>query len=321
MNNLRSFFTTAGIAVGLALTADATMITHEAFLFGGELPNTAAGEYKSRPVGDNTNGDGLSNQGPTVDNFMGTWSTNHATSNNVYPRVIESSLNYANHLPSSGGAVQLGRYGGSGGFTVSAARNHDAGGTDFREWEPTPQTWGSFLFDLDPAWINSSSSMNIRFSFARDNSASNREINFGVSGANLFSVSRSEGGGGSDSFQGTDALTSGTHLVVFQIIDRDQLPGTTEEVNFWLNPDLSSGNLGAATGTMTDWDFLRTSGDVNVFSNLRFETSVANINQFVYVDEFRLGTSMESVTIPEPGTLMLVGVALGSLLLFRRRNA
>lgn len=293
---------------------------HESFLFGGEFPDPSAGEYKSRPIGDNTNGDGLSNQGPTVGDFMGNWSTNHASSNNVYPRIIESSLSHPNHLPSSGGAVQLGRYGGSGSFNVSATRSHDAGPESFREWDPTPETWGSFLFDLDSAWIDSTSSMNVRISFARDNNASNREINFGVDSTNLFTVNRSGGGGGSDSYLGTDPLTAGTHLLVFQIIDRDELPGSTEEVNFWLNPDMSGGNLGPATGTITGWDFLRTAGDVNVFSQLNVSTSVANTNQFMTFDEFRLGTSLESVAIPEPGTLVLVGIALGGLLFFRRRR-
>lgn len=36
-------------------------------------------------------------------------------------------------------------------------------------------------------------------------------------------------------------------------------------------------------------------------------------------DEFRMGTSLDAVLIPEPGTLALVGIALGSLLFFRRR--
>lgn len=38
-------------------------------------------------------------------------------------------------------------------------------------------------------------------------------------------------------------------------------------------------------------------------------------------DEFRLGTTLgDVIAIPEPGTLALVGIALGSLLLFRRRR-
>jgi hypothetical protein len=37
-------------------------------------------------------------------------------------------------------------------------------------------------------------------------------------------------------------------------------------------------------------------------------------------DEIRVSTSWEATAIPEPGTLALVGVALATLLLFRRRR-
>jgi hypothetical protein len=41
--------------------------------------------------------------------------------------------------------------------------------------------------------------------------------------------------------------------------------------------------------------------------------------QTFHVDMIRVGTTFDAVVIPEPGTLALVGIALGSLLLFRRR--
>ncbi|MCH8513665.1 MAG: PEP-CTERM sorting domain-containing protein [Kiritimatiellae bacterium] len=47
----------------------------------------------------------------------------------------------------------------------------------------------------------------------------------------------------------------------------------------------------------------------------------SNNTQTPRFDEFRMGTSLDSiVVIPEPGTLVLLGIALGTLMLFRRRK-
>lgn len=87
----------------------------------------------------------------------------------------------------------------------------------------------------------------------------------------------------------------------------------------YLNPDLSSGKPSQATleaniGTL-GW-FPSQALEV-----LKFEALLNPNTAATYFDEFRIGETWESVTpIPEPGTLVLVGIALGSLLLFRKRR-
>ena len=82
-------------------------------------------------------------------------------------------------------------------------------------------------------------------------------------------------------------------------------------VSIWFNPDFS--NLGAADFvSTTDTRFGRDGGTIS--SIVYFGDNVVN-TQYT-IDEVRIAT----VAIPEPGTLMLVGIALGSLLLFRHRK-
>jgi len=79
---------------------------------------------------------------------------------------------------------------------------------------------------------------------------------------------------------------------------------------------LNANNVFQITRSVTNDTEISLSGHLNVHT---LDWSQRNFNP-IY-DEIRFGTTMESVMpIPEPGTLVLVGIALGSLLLFRRRR-
>lgn len=67
------------------------------------------------------------------------------------------------------------------------------------------------------------------------------------------------------------------------------------------------------------WDYTATASLGGSFTGIGFRNGGGQSN--FRSDEFRLGTTWEAVAIPEPSTFALVGIALGSLLLFRRRKA
>ena len=95
--------------------------------------------------------------------------------------------------------------------------------------------------------------------------------------------------------------------------------GNYDTVTVFVNPDLSFGSsenagLGsvvAVRDTLTD-----------TLSSFYFRTggsSPADAETFI-VDSIAVGTTWEAIAIPEPSTLVLLGIALGSVLLFRRRR-
>ncbi|MCC5848554.1 MAG: PEP-CTERM sorting domain-containing protein [Verrucomicrobia bacterium] len=111
-------------------------------------------------------------------------------------------------------------------------------------------------------------------------------------------------------------LASGTNLVVLSIAR----PGGSGDNTYslWLNPV-----PGAPQGT-PDWQGTLNWGIVVDGGSQGFYgfdmTQSFNGIQSVLVDELRFGTSYDAVSpIPEPGTLVLFGVLLGTLAVFRRR--
>ena len=102
-----------------------------------------------------------------------------------------------------------------------------------------------------------------------------------------------------------------TYLAVGRLSKSDE-SGNYDQLSVLLNPD--SLTEPATWGATTTENIGISSVDTLVFR-------VGGGTSFAYsVDEFRVGTSYDAVVIPEPGTLVLLGLALGSLLLFRRRT-
>jgi hypothetical protein len=115
---------------------------------------------------------------------------------------------------------------------------------------------------------------------------------------------------------GIDIVADGsTYLFLSRATKGTGTSPTNSTIDFWFNhSDTSSvGALGGATFTTgADSKIGRESGAYNVvFAQLAFGNRV---------DEIRFGDSLtDVVAIPEPSTFALLGIALGSLLLFRRK--
>ena len=89
-------------------------------------------------------------------------------------------------------------------------------------------------------------------------------------------------------------------------------------LDVWLDPGAESNTpvLTATGGSLTNESTVTIN---NFLATLHHSGSSSNAG--TYFDELHIGTTWDSVNvIPEPGTLVLLSIALGSLLLFRRRS-
>lgn len=119
-------------------------------------------------------------------------------------------------------------------------------------------------------------------------------------------------------------LTTGTNAgdLVFMVakITIDTNPGAAETISLWINPTTFDGTE-ASLGTATLDNVSLGNMGISSINSIAFGSNyVSTSNPTLGLDEIRMGHTLASVTpIPEPGTLALVGIALGSLLVFRRR--
>lgn len=113
---------------------------------------------------------------------------------------------------------------------------------------------------------------------------------------------------------GMNATLGSTHLLVLRATKGAGASPSDSSVDFWLDPtfsDLSTGTPDYQSGTISKWG-----RDDQSFNGLYLNSGTRN-----YIDEIRVGESLEDLNlIPEPGTLVLVGIALGCLMIFRRRT-
>jgi len=103
-----------------------------------------------------------------------------------------------------------------------------------------------------------------------------------------------------------------THLLLFKLTI-DRTAGADDTVDLWADPTATSeGALGTPTASVTA-NLLDGSGDQ--LSQFDFTGS----NDYL-LDEFAIGETFADVVIPEPASVVLVGLG-GVLLLSRRRAA
>jgi hypothetical protein len=285
------------------VVVEGTLLTYEGFDYssGANLAGQSGGSGWRTPSGGDWLPDGASGGGPA-----GT--------------IASSGLNYSSagytsaqaaHLPVSGLALTAGRnhrylaidagavYDTAGfrdgGNRLGAA---DAGGVG----SINNTLYGSFL-------LHSSDWSAARMIFElNDNGASPaNDLRIAQDSAGSgFSLSNGDGNGLST--VSSTPTSSNTYMIVFRVDFSDQNNG--DNLTFWLNPE--AGISAPATGGIS-----LTNTRNFTFNNIEMRA----VNGNVVFDEFRMGTTWESVAaIPEPGTLALVGIALGSLVLFRRRK-
>ncbi|GEM_PF-2854653 len=207
------------------------------------------------------------------------------------------------------------------GFTPTGNRMETAG-TTFNEVAVVNLTAGNYLD------FNSDSVVYVSFllnAFRNGNTGS--QLSF-VSGDNASLIQLGElnsidgflgvtaGGSSSTSSGLMDAdidLVGTQNLAVFKITT-SSTGNDTIEGSFW------NSATGTVTGEPMAWDVTHSFSESGTGVALRIDTSDGFANLTSGVDEIRIGNSFSEVTaIPEPSTLMLLGLALGSLGLFRRR--
>ena len=124
------------------------------------------------------------------------------------------------------------------------------------------------------------------------------------------------GSGDADDISFVDSglnLASGTNFVQLRIEQRHVTNQNQSKYELWLNPTSLSD---PADFTHFESFGLATNNNGFGFDSFGISQSL-NGEQSVFVDELYLG---EVSAIPEPGTLVLVGITLGALMLFRKRR-
>ncbi|MEX2381343.1 MAG: PEP-CTERM sorting domain-containing protein [Opitutales bacterium] len=290
-------------AMALAPLASATLIGYESF--DGYTDGFLDGQETSSTTG-----------------FAGTddWTGGTVSARSFWARP-DDGLNYSN-LVSSGGSAEIARTTSYNDDTTHTATLASSSSTS-----NTPdEVFFSALINADGYTAKSDDATNHGVEFRFLHESGGRPLGFGFGGASggnetaaktLFV--RGEDGNPSTSVRSASDLVlgDGTNLVVLSI----SRPGGSGDNTYslWLNP-----NPGAPQGT-PDWQGTLNWGIVVNNSSFGFYgfdmTQRFNGEQSVFADELRFGTSYDDVTaIPEPGTLVLLGLALGAMAIFRRRR-
>lgn len=138
-----------------------------------------------------------------------------------------------------------------------------------------------------------------------------------INGANSKTQARN-----SDQLASVDTLIQYgvTYLAVVRYSGWDATAGVYETTTVWLNPTTTDENTSEASITASvTTDNAGSEG----FQGVAFRTYFTNSANKVYIDDLRVGTTWDSVVIPEPGTWAL-GLSAGVLaiaLLRRRRRS
>jgi len=291
------------MALGMIHTADATLIVADDFRV------TVDGQPDNYDQGD------LYTQSPTRTGFDADsgWGENFSQTANAFSVDSGSGLSWSGNsatyaIDGSGGA--LARGGATAGFTE---RYFDTGVGDGDEF------WGRFLWN--PEGESGTFSQEITFNVsgrgrvgsqnASDEDQFAIRIGSTANQAQIFAYNESaESNGGA--LVSLSANT--THYVLFQVLV-DRTPGGAETVRMWLNPDNLSNIQNGIADSAATLDFM---GSGDTLGNLYVRMATANQGM---IDELVMGHSMYDVgVIPEPSTLVLVGLAFLSLAVFRKRR-
>jgi hypothetical protein len=151
------------------------------------------------------------------------------------------------------------------------------------------------------------------------------QFGFDTNGVGASNNTRASGGIADDASQqkfftrdGTQAADSvfgpvvnptTTYLLVLKI---EKNGSSYDEITLFINPDSTDENTQTSTVVATGASTLVTP------SFFLFRFARHEVVDSYYLDRFRLGTDFESVVIPEPATLVLLG--LGALSMMRRRR-
>lgn len=263
----------------------------------------------------------------------------------LYNESFDYSAQLSNNDPIGTGAGGISHFSGnstaldwvSSGLTHSAL-NNETGGAIFHDRDSGNRTTSSSdpsFLPLDPFtpsspgdtfWIagliqyNDPGSVTVAF----NNGEAVNRWGFGIdSSNNVIAVGAVGAGAATNNDTGVDAVADGsTYLFLARGTVGTGTSPTDSQLDFWFNPsDTSSvGALGGATWSTSGSGskFGRHNGGGNdTYTTVSYSFNATSSA----VDEIRFGNSFEDVIgVPEPGTLSLVGLALGSLLFARRHR-
>lgn len=292
----------------LLAPAQATLLVYEPF-------SLATGDYAAGSIsGQNSSATGFN---PATD-----WT---AALGDVRPiNVSTTGLSYDGLQTQAGsGSVTAFRTTAStGGFTSTASRNGTAVAPAAVDNILT--VWSSFLFNFDLKDITSNSANPFALVIGFERAlvvGINVDAHPTLQRTAFSSVGNTSTGSGQ--FLGANPLSENTtHLF---LVKAERNFDTNEETfSLWINPTLGVDETELATPTInivTSAQFpLFTAGDSFSLGTRAHLANVSSVSQELYWDEFRLGTTLASVTpIPEPGLIALLAglTALGAV--FQRR--
>ena len=280
-----ALITTAAL-MGFAPSAEAAVIASDSFVATGD---GAGGTYATG---------GLYGQNPTatLTGFTGAWSnTNDSGTTDI---VAQSS------------GLSHGLVAGSTGAGAISTAGATAVRSVFRELSAVPESgayYASFLMESNG---NRRGSLGLREEAERDTAVTDSSggISVGFWGSNGIQAWVN----GSSTTILSDYALNTTYFVFIEILDNGS--GTNDTVNIRLyssgNVDLESPDASVSitdqdiTGTMTHLAVMKDWGNSNA--------------EHATFDEFRFGTTLDSVVVPEPGLLGLLGI--GGVLVFGRRS-
>ena len=252
-------------------------------------------------TGDYTAGSRLEDQTgtPETGGYGDPW--DGGNTNFGYPGVTATGLTYTG-LASSGGAAELNRT-NSGTFV----RGSEADLTG------TPDASNDSVYFSGLIQLGGANWASLGANFKGDNNS--------IMGIGINSSGFGELRYDSNVVTASSALSgwssSDTVFVVGKIENNGAGSGD-DELSLFLNPSLSSEPTSAtvSTGVGTKGWFPSES-----LGSLHIDAEVTGGEPATFFDEIRIGESWDDVSpIPEPGTLALVGILLGTLILFRRRR-
>lgn len=159
---------------------------------------------------------------------------------------------------------------------------------------------------------------------AFDNGNTRAQIDFqDDTGASLFVIGETSAGAGELSLNGVlssnkmdtnGTNTSGMDNLVVLKIETFAASNDLLSASFW-----TSGVDTLSTEPVI-WDVTSNIASGLTAAGLRIDIDDGFANLDASIDEIRIGDSFSAVAIPEPSALLLVGVALGSLAIFRRKS-
>lgn len=331
-NSFRSLATltvaVCAIAVINLSTAHGSLIAYDGFEAGGATPG--AGQYQT---GTGYSGDALvvgsdvSGQAPVTTGFdaANRWSSvdflapGGASGNaaSVYYQALGTGLDYfdgTNQLDTLDGAVRH--------LHESTPDDKEASRPIINN--PTPGTLSYYSFLLryeseDNSW-DSTMRLAVQQGAAE---ASARHTGVGINASGELEAYESRN---NTTATGSSLAQDQDHFIVVRL---EELAGTNDSMHVWLNPALD------AEPTLGSADISITASQLYVGGNALFtfdtfgvtarlnNSSAANPEDFVYFDEFRLGTTYADVTpfttIPTPAALP-AGLAMLGLAAARRRR-